>query len=323
MNVVVLAGGTGGAKLAHGLQQVLEPGELSVVVNTGDDTVRHGLLVMPDHDAVMYMLAGLFDDERGWGIRDETWATIGMLERYGEDTWFGLGDRDFGTHIARNVRLLAGLTTTEAVLELQAALGIPSAVLPMADEPVRTTVRIEDGWIDFQEYFVHRHQGPDVLEVRLDGIEEARPTTQVRAAIGAADVIVIGPSNPLVSLGPILAVPAMAELIGRARSRGTPVVAVSGIIGGAALKGPADRMLASMGHESSARGVAAMLAPHLDAFVLDAVDVAQAREIEALGLRTLVTDTIMGDRHGRARLAREVLDFVAPPPVEPDEGAEA
>jgi len=321
MNVVVLAGGTGGAKLAHGFQQDLEPGELSVVVNTGDDTVRHGLLVMPDHDAVMYMLAGLFDDERGWGLRDETWAAIGMLERYGEDTWFGLGDRDFGTHIARNVRLLAGLSITESVLELQAALGIPSAILPMADEPVRTAVRTEEGWLDFQEYFVHRHQGPEVLDVRFDGIDGARPTTQVRAAIGAADVIVIGPSNPLVSLGPILAVPAMAELLARARSRGTPVVAVSGIIGGAALKGPADRMLASMGHESSARGVAAMLAPHIDAFVLDTTDASQAPEIDALGLRTLVTDTIMRDHDGRARLAREVLDFVAPPPADEAAGA--
>ena len=241
---------------------ILAPGELSVIVNTGDDTVRHGLLVMPDHDAVMYMLAGLFDDERGWGIRGETWATIEMLEQYREDTWFRLGDRDLGTHIARNARLAAGLSITEAVLELQAALGISSAILPMTDEPVRTAVRTDAEWLDFQEYFVHRHQGPEVLEVRFDGIDDARPTTQVRAAIGAADVIVVGPSNPIVSLGPILAVPAMAELIGRARARGTPVVAVSGIIGGAALKGPADRMLVSLGHESSASGVARLLAPH-------------------------------------------------------------
>jgi LPPG:FO 2-phospho-L-lactate transferase len=318
MNVVVLAGGTGGAKLAHGFQGILAPGELSVVVNTGDDVSRHGLLVMPDHDSVMYMLAGLFDDERGWGIRGETWATIEMLERYREDTWFRLGDRDFATHIARNARLAAGLTITEAVLELQGALGIPSAILPMADEPVRTAVRTEAEWLDFQEYFVHRHQGPEVVEVRYDGIADARPTTQVRAAIGAADVIVIGPSNPIVSLGPILAVPAMTELIGRARGRGTPVVAVSGIVGGAALKGPADRMLISLGHESSALGVARLLAPNIDAFVLDSVDAALAGDIEALGLRTLTTDTIMADDAGRARLAAEVVAFVAPPPEPPD-----
>ena len=314
MNVVVLAGGTGGAKLAHGFAGILAPGELSVIVNTGDDTVRHGLLVMPDHDAVMYLLAGLFDDERGWGIRGETWATIEMLEHYREDTWFRLGDRDFATHIARNARLAAGLTITEAVLELQAALGVAQAILPMTDEPVRTAVRTDAEWLDFQEYFVHRHQGPEVLEVRYDGIDDARPTTQVRAAIGAADVIVIGPSNPIVSLGPILAVPAMAELIARARARGTPVVAVSPIVGGTALKGPADRMLVSLGHESSARGVARLLARNIDAFVLDTVDAAQTADIDALGLRTLATDTIMADDAGRARLAAEVLAFVAPPP---------
>jgi LPPG:FO 2-phospho-L-lactate transferase len=316
MNIVVLAGGTGGAKLAHGIQLARPAGELTVVVNTGDDLERHGLLVMPDHDAVMYMLAGLFDDERGWGITNESWATIGMLERYGEDAWFRLGDQDLGTHIARNVRLRDGLSLTEAVLDLQAALGIPSTILPMADEPVRTAVRTDDGWLEFQEYFVHRGQAPDVREVRYDGIDAARPTTQVRAAIGAADVIVIGPSNPIVSLGPILAVPAMAELLGRARTRGTPIVAVSGIVGGVALKGPADRMLASMGHESSARGVAALLAPHIDAFVLDAADADQEAEIAALGLKTLVTDTIMADHEGRARLAREVIDFAVPPPAE-------
>ncbi len=254
MNVVVLAGGTGGAKLAHGLQLELAPGDLSVIVNTADDVERHGLLVMPDHDSVMYMLAGLFDDERGWGLTGETWATIGMLERFREETWFRIGDQDFATHIARHVRLRAGLTLTDAVLELQAALAIPSTILPMTDEPVRTAIRTDEGWLGFQEYFVHRQQAPEVREVRYDGIDAARPTTQVRAAIGAADVIVIGPSNPIVSLGPILAVPAMAELLGRARARGTPIVAVSGIVGGKALKGPADRMLVSLG-TSRARAV--------------------------------------------------------------------
>jgi LPPG:FO 2-phospho-L-lactate transferase len=323
MNVVVLAGGTGGAKLAHGFAGILGPGELSVIVNTGDDTVRHGLLVMPDHDAVMYLLSGLFDDERGWGIRDETWTTIGMLERYGEDAWFRLGDRDFATHIARNERIAAGLTVTEAVLELQGALGIGQSILPMTDEPVRTAVRTEGEWLDFQEYFVHQHQGPEVLEVRYDGIDEARPTPQVRAAIGAADVIVIGPSNPIVSLGPILAVPAMTELIARARARGTPVIAVSPIVGGTALKGPADRMLVSLGHESSARGVARLLAPHVDAFVLDTVDADQVDDIEALGIRAWTTDTIMADEAGRARLAGEVLGFATPDAADGASAAEA
>ena len=316
MKVVALAGGTGGAKLAHGLQLAVAPGDLTVIVNTGDDVERHGLLVMPDHDSVMYMLAGLFDDERGWGVVDETWATMGMLERYGEEAWFRLGDRDFATHIARTSQLRNGRSLTEAVIALQRALGIPSTILPMADEPVRTQLRTDDGWLEFQEYFVHHHQAPEVLEVRHDGIEAARPTAQVRAALSEADVIVIGPSNPIVSIGPILAVPAVRELLGRARVRGVPVVAVSAIVGGKALKGPADRMLTSLGHEASASGVAAILAPSIDGFVLDQVDAALEPAIAALGLQTLVTDTIMADAEGRQRLAESVLAFAVPPPDE-------
>jgi LPPG:FO 2-phospho-L-lactate transferase len=312
VKVVALAGGTGGAKLAHGLQQIVAPGDLTVIVNTGDDLERHGLLVMPDHDSVMYVLAGLFDDERGWGLVDETWATMGMLERYGEDAWFRLGDRDLATHIARTARLRNGRNLTEAVGDLQRALGIPSRILPMADEPVRTKLLTPDGWLEFQEYFVHRHQAPEVREVRYDGIAAARPTDQVRAALNEADVIVIGPSNPIVSIGPILAVPALTELLARARVH-APVVAVSGIVGGKALRGPADRMLESMGHESSATGVAAILASHADGFVLDQLDAALEPAIAALGLQTFVTDTIMADVDGRARLAREILAFALPP----------
>ena len=169
MNVVALAGGTGGAKLAHGLQAALAPGELTVIVNTGDDTERHGLLVMPDHDAVMYMLAGRFDDERGWGIAGETWTVMDALADYGEEAWFRLGDRDFATHIARTARLRAGSDLTAVVRSLQTALGIATPILPMADAPVRTEVRVDEGWLEFQEYFVHRHQAPEVREVRFRG----------------------------------------------------------------------------------------------------------------------------------------------------------
>jgi len=309
VTVVALAGGTGGAKLAHGLQLVLPAGELTVVVNTGDDTERHGLLVMPDHDAILYMLDGRFDDERGWGIAGETWTVMDELERYGEEGWFRLGDRDFATHIARGARLSNGATVTRAVLDLQAARGLPSAILPMTDVPVRTQVRTDDGWLAFQEYFVHRHQAPEVHEVRFAGIESARPSERVTQAFAAARAVMIGPSNPIVSIGPILAVPGMRELIDQARSRGVPVVAVSGIVGGKALKGPADRMLVSLGLESSARGVAERYASWLDGFVLDTIDQAMEPEIRALGLRTLVTDTVMADHAGRARLARAVLEF--------------
>jgi LPPG:FO 2-phospho-L-lactate transferase len=311
VRVVALAGGTGGAKLAHGLHQVLPAGGLTVVANTADDTERHGLLVMPDHDAILYMLDGRFDDGRGWGVIDETWVVMDELERYGEESWFRLGDRDFATHIARGARLAAGNTVTDAVLGLQAGRALTSTILPMTDAPVRTRVRTTEGWLDFQEYFVHRRQAPDVLEVRYDGIEDARPTDRVAAALASADVVVIGPSNPIVSIGPILAVPGMRDLVAAARSGGGTVLAVSGIVGGKALKGPADRMLTSLGLESSALGVARMLADLVDGFVLDEVDRSLDADIRALGLRTLVTDTVMTDHSGRSRLAGAVLEFAA------------
>ena len=308
MRVVTLAGGTGGAKLAHGFQQVLPEGDLTVVVNTGDDTERHGLLVMPDHDAVMYMLAGRFDDERGWGIAGETWTVMDALTEYGEESWFRLGDRDFATHIARTARLREGGTLTAVVRSLQAALGIATPILPMADGSVRTQVRTDAGWLDFQEYFVHLRQEPDVREVRFTG--DRSPTSTVLVALAAAKVIVIGPSNPIVSIGPILAGPIRDVVAERARA-GIPVVAVSPIVGGVALKGPADRMLVSLGHESSARGVARLYRDLATAFVLDSVDADLERDIADLGMRTLVTDTVMGDHPGRARLARSILEFAS------------
>jgi LPPG:FO 2-phospho-L-lactate transferase len=309
VKVVALAGGTGGAKLARGLQLVLPAGDLTVVVNTGDDIERHGLLVMPDHDAVLYMLDGRFDDERGWGIVGETWTVMDELERYGEEAWFRLGDRDFATHIARGARLRGGATLSDAVLSLQTARGIPTPILPMADEPVRTKVRTDDGWLDFQEYFVHRRQTPEVHEIRFDGIGAAQPTSRVVSAIDAAELVLIGPSNPFASIGPILALPGMRDRIMAARSRGVPVIAVSPIVGGVALKGPAGRMMASLGHESSAVGVAALYADLLTGFVLDAVDASLEPALRALGMRTHVTDTIMADDAGRSRLARTIMEF--------------
>jgi LPPG:FO 2-phospho-L-lactate transferase len=311
VKVVALAGGTGGAKLAHGLHVVLPPGDLTVVANTADDTERHGLLVMPDHDAILYMLEGRFDDARGWGIAGETWAVMDELERYGEEGWFRLGDRDFATHIARGARLRGGATLTEAVLGLQQKRGLATSILPMCDEPVRTQVRTAEGWLDFQEYFVHRHQEPEVLDVRYAGIERAAPSAHVAAALDAASVVVIGPSNPIVSIGPILALPGVRSLLAAARTRGARIVAISPIVGGRALKGPADRMLLSLGHESSATGVARLYADVLDDFVLDEIDAAMEADVSAQGLRTLVTNTMMSDEAGRARLARAVLEFAA------------
>jgi LPPG:FO 2-phospho-L-lactate transferase len=308
MRVVLLAGGVGGAKLADGLQR-RAGADLTVVVNTGDDLELHGLAIWPDHDTVAYTLADLDDEIRGWGLRGESWTVMDRLEELGELTWFRLGDRDLATHLWRTDRLRAGARPTTVALDLQRAMGLTARVLPMADEPVRTEVLTADGWLEFQEYFVHRHQEPAVHEVRFRGLEAARPTPEVVGAFESAEVIVIAPSNPIVSIGPILAVPGMRDVISAARARTVPVVAVSGIIGGKALKGPADRMLASLGRESSAVGVAREYAALVDGFVLDAIDGATATTIEALGLRTLVTDTIMVDDAARERLAGEVLGF--------------
>ncbi|MFL5679110.1 MAG: 2-phospho-L-lactate transferase [Chloroflexota bacterium] len=306
--VVALAGGVGGGKFAHGLQQRIGD-RLTVIVNTGDDLERHGLPIWPDHDSVLYNLANVDDRERGWGLRDETWAVSEQLERLGQETWFRLGDRDIATHLVRAELLRAGTRPTEAARRLGVAFGIKARILPMADEPVRTLVRTDQGWLEFQEYFVHRHQVDEVREVRFAGADAATLSWEVSTAIGSAEAILVGPSNPIVSIGPILAVPGIADAIAEARRRGTPVVAVSGIVGGKAIRGPADRMLASLGHEATALGVARLYAPWVDALVIDHADEALEAEIESLGLRVLVTDTMMSDDAARARVAGEVLEF--------------
>ena len=309
MRVAELSGGVGGAKLAEGLATHLGA-DLTVVVNTGDDLELHGLAIWPDHDTVAYTLAGLDDEIRGWGLRDETWTVMDALAALGDDPWFRLGDRDLGTHLWRTDRLRAGARPTEVAMEHRDRLGIAPRILPMADEPVRTEVRTDDGWLEFQEYFVHRHQQPTVHEVRFRGIESRRATPEVMAVLAAAEAIVIAPSNPIVSIGPILALPGIRDVLAAARRRGVPVIAMSGIIGGKALRGPADRMLTSLGFESSALGVARLYRDVADVFVLDALDGAAVPEIEGLGLRAFAVDTIMSDDAARARVGRAVLDLV-------------
>jgi len=308
MKVVALAGGVGGAKLAAGLQSVLPAGDLSVVVNTADDFDLWGLRICPDLDTVMYTLAGIANPDTGWGIGGETFETLNMLERYDEDTWFKLGDRDLATHILRTHRLHSGETLTGVTAALSRALGIVSAVLPMGDEPVSTILQTPEGRLEFQEYFVRRGQKDEVLAVELRGIEDARPSGEVLAAISGADAVVICPSNPVVSVGPILAVPGMREALASSRA---PKVAVSPIVGGRALKGPADRMLLSLGHEVSATGVAAMYSGLVDGMVVDSVDREERAGIEDIGMRVLVTDAVMHDGRDRARLAGETLEFAA------------
>ena len=307
MRIVALAGGVGGAKLAAGLQVIAGP-DLTVIANTGDDLELHGLLVCPDHDTLLYTLAGLANRELGWGITGETWNAAQQLADYGEPTWFRLGDRDLATHVVRTARLKAGRRLTEVALELQRSLGLVARILPMADEPVRTEVRTDDGWLEFQEYFVHRHQEPAVHDVRFRGVEAARATVEVEAAIAGADAIVICPSNPIVSIGPILAVPGLREALIAASGRGVPGVAGSPIVAGAALRGPADRMLTSLGHESSAVGVAALYRGLIDALLIDDADAGLAPRIEALGIQAVVAETVMTDDPSREQLARRTLD---------------
>ncbi len=306
--VVALAGGVGGARLAHGLALALAPGDLEVVVNTGDDAEFHGLLVSPDHDTVLYTLAGLADRERGWGLAGETWAAAGQLARLGEPTWFQLGDRDLALHVHRTRRLHEGERPTTIALDVATRLGVATRILPMADEPVRTRVRTVDGWLAFQDWFVRLRAEPPVLEVTFDGVELARMTPETEAAFSRADAIVICPSNPLVSIAPILAVPGIRDAIGAARGRGVRVTAVSPIVGGRALRGPADRMLAALGEEVSALGVARRYVGLIDAFVIDEADAALVPAVERLRMRAVVAPSVMTDDASRAALARVVVD---------------
>jgi LPPG:FO 2-phospho-L-lactate transferase len=304
VRTVLLAGGTGGAKLAHGLQQVLSPGELTVIVNVGDDTEQHGLLVCPDLDTILYTLAGVADPAQGWGVAGDTHTAMAMLERYGEETWFRLGDADLATHLRRAELMRAGANLTDATAAMASALGVPSRLLPATNDRLRTIVLIDAGELDFQTYFVRRRQADEVRALRFDGAADARPTTLALAAIADAQLLVIGPSNPLVSIGPILAIPGMREALQSARMR---KVGVSGIVAGKAIRGPADRMLASLGHEPTARGVAALYAGLIDRFVIDEADAALAPRIEELGMAVSVLPTVMRSDEDRAKLARSVV----------------
>lgn len=308
-SVVALAGGVGGAKLAHGLYQLSDVLNLSVIVNTADDFRLHGLHISPDLDTVLYTLAGIANPETGWGLAGDTFATMTALARLGAPDWFRLGDQDFATHIRRTQRLGEGATLSDVTDEYTRALGVreTTSILPMTDDTVATLVETEDGVLDFQSYFVRRQHADRVLSVRFDGIDQATMTPRTEAALASASVIVICPSNPIVSIGPILAVPGVQDLL--CETNKAPIVAVSPIIGGQALKGPADRMLASLGHQVTALGVATIYRSFLSGMVIDNADAELADRIEDLGMAVLVTDTIMRDKADRQRLAAEVLDF--------------
>lgn len=304
MKVVALAGGVGGAKLADGLAEALSHEDLTVIVNTGDDFEHFGLTICPDLDTVCYTLAGLANPETGWGRVGETWNALKSIEVLGGPNWFWLGDRDLGAHLERTRRLQAGEPLSAVVAAFCRAWGIRHQVLPMSDQPVRTMVNTDAGELAFQDYFVARACEPRVNSFRFAGVEQAQPAPGVLAAIQAADLIVICPSNPWVSVAPILAVPGLQAAIAA-----KPVVAVSPIIGGQALKGPAAKMFGELGIEPSALAVAQHYGSLLRGFVFDEVDTAQTGAIAELGIMPLVTATIMKERKDRVQLATQVLNF--------------
>lgn len=304
VRVLALAGGVGGAKLVVGLAHCQEPGELVVAVNTGDDEIFHGLHVSPDLDTMMYTLAGLSNPETGWGLQGDTFEALSMLRSYGSDTWFNLGDRDLATHIRRTELLGQGLTLSEVTARLCGALGIKHSIVPMSDQPVRTVLDTADGWLSMQEYFVQRRAQPDVSSVHYEGAENACPSPGLDEAIGLAELLVICPSNPALSVSPIVSLSGMKERL--AGFNGTRV-AVSPIVGNDAVRGPAGRIMAGLGHEVSVVGVARAYRDFCDVLVIDQQDEALAPAVAGVGLRPVVTNTIMNSLQDRVDLARTVL----------------
>jgi LPPG:FO 2-phospho-L-lactate transferase len=301
--VVALSGGVGGAKLALGLACVLPPGRLMVVANTGDDFTHLGLAVSPDLDTLLYALAGLDNPETGWGRRGESWTFMAALEALGGETWFRLGDGDLATHVERTRRLGAGESLSAITDDFRRRLGIDAAIVPMSDDPVRTRVRTEDGWLDFQDYFVRRHSAPRVLELAFAGADAARPYPDVLAALvdPTLRAVVICPSNPLISIAPILAVPGVRAALAATVA---PVVAVAPIIAGHAVKGPAAKMMVELGFEASAAAVARRYDGLIDAYVVDHVD---AGETEIAGVTIVPANALMRTLADREALARIVL----------------
>jgi LPPG:FO 2-phospho-L-lactate transferase len=311
--LVVLAGGVGAARLLTGVVQVVDPAEVVAVVNTGDDMTLHGLHISPDIDTVVYTLAGLHNPATGWGLATESWAAMTELERLGGESWFRLGDRDLATHLYRTQRLGEGALLHEVTAEIARARGVGVHLLPMSNDPVRTRLVLAEDTdgeragteVAFQHYFVRLRHDVAVRSVRFDGAASATPAPGVLDAIGAAEAVVVSPSNPLVSIGPILAVPGLRKALVARREQ---VVAVSPIVAGVALKGPADRLLTEMGHESSAVGVARLHAEWAGTLVIDEQDAALKDAVEAEGVRAVVAPTVMSSPEIAASLATLVLD---------------
>jgi LPPG:FO 2-phospho-L-lactate transferase len=305
--ISVLAGGVGGGRFLQGLVQVVPQREVTVISNTGDDLEMFGLHVSPDIDIVTYHLAGLSDDEQGWGLAGDTFATLEALQRFGHPTWFHLGDRDLATNLHRTLLLREGKTLSQATAQIARAFGLEVTILPMTDDRVRTRVVTDEGELDFQDYMVRRQADARVKGVRYEGVLEAKPAAGVIEAILEAEGVILAPSNPIASIGPILAVPGLRGALVQTRAR---VAAVSPIVGGAVIKGPADKMLSGMGMEVSAWQVGWLYEDFLDCLVIDQADADQRERIAGLGLEVVVTDTIMRDGERKAALARTVVEAI-------------
>jgi LPPG:FO 2-phospho-L-lactate transferase len=308
MKLTALAGGTGAAKLLRGLSRIMDPRDLTVIVNTGDDAEIWGLHISPDLDTVSYTLGGVIDEQKGWGLTGETFHTLDQIARFGEPVWFNLGDRDLATHLHRTRLLREGRTLTEVTRSIAAALGVGATVLPMSDQPVRTRILGPDGWLTFQEYFVREKAQVEVRAVDYTGAAAAAAAPGVLEAIAAADAVLVCPSNPITSVGPILAVPGLVEALGATSAH---VVAVSPIVGGAAVSGPAGRLMASAGLPVSAVGVARAYGAWLDRLVFDEQDRALAAEIQAVGVAPVPAPTTMSSREAEIVLARHVVSAAA------------
>lgn len=305
-HVLALSGGVGGAKLAAGLTVVLPPERLTIAVNTGDDFEHLGLTVCPDIDSVVYALAGLNDTVRGWGVADESWKAMEMFGRLGEADWFNLGDRDMAMHIARSWRLREGASLSEVTARLTGQLGIRHKVVPMSDAPVRTQVRTDEGWLEFQRYFVAEQCRPEVREIRFQGVPGAAPSPGLLEALTRPDLaaVVICPSNPYLSVEPILSIDGVRE---RLAALDVPRVAVSPLIGGKALKGPLSKLLDELGKPGGNAAIAEYYADLIDHLVIDGQDGDEAEGLRGTGVSVTVTETIMRNAEDRSRLAREVL----------------
>jgi LPPG:FO 2-phospho-L-lactate transferase len=307
MKIVVLAGGVGAARFLEGLVQIINPAELTVIVNTGDDEDFYGLRVCPDIDTIIYTLSGNHDEKQGWGVKNETFFVSKQLEKLGNHNWFVLGDKDLATHIHRTNLLKQGRTLSEITKDIADHFSIKFKLLPMTNDEVKTMVKTPDGTIPFQEYFVKRRHTDDVLSVTFTGIKNAKPAPGVLETIEKADAIIIAPSNPIVSIGTILAIPTIKQHIKKSKAK---KIAISPIVGGKAIKGPAEKMLRDLGIEPSAFGVAKLYKEFLNTFIIDTKDKEQKEKIEKLGFPVVVTNTIMQDLQTKKILAQTVIDTI-------------